>query len=286
MPRRSLVLAVLVMCSAPVDAQQQKANVWQTRANMLDIVVRADTVFGVEVGVSPNRLSVQGRRRSELLWFVFDPARVEQWTLHTRARLEAPQDISDSAAGVTVSPALTSLSGAGYLAVARPRAPSDSTKPYRLLVRESLTRRGLQAELTPAQLWELVAALEGAVWNARLLLGPQDSLLVFGGFERPARLRIVKPLRYPRMAGQDGSSGRVWARYVVGVNGRARAETFEILLSDGAEFAREFKQSVLGSRYHPARQKGGGLVPVRVIQAAVFRPDGETTGGSIVWRCF
>jgi hypothetical protein len=71
-------------------------------------------------------------------------------------------------------------------------------------------------------------------------------------------------MRYP--LGERGE-GRVWAQYVVNVEGRAEADGIRIILSDGPGFEREVRSALSRMEFNPGQVMGQR---VRVLVFQVF----------------
>jgi hypothetical protein len=265
-------LALLLSLLAPVQAQSGTAAVARVRWPLADVVLVPDTCYGVWLLVSPNMAAQQWDKGSQIVGLTVDPLILFQWANTARALAHAPElGVDPAKVSFKTTPRLESRHGGPFLLLARSTEPAD--RRLQFVVSDSAEGVRWKSFVSTTELDELLATIEDVVARTPPPRPPTDSTIVMddrsAGLEPVVQLELPRP-DYPSELVARRPSGRVWAEYVVGTDGRVEKGSVRVLLADHEAFARSATRSFERSRFRPAT-RDGSPVRQRVFQAISFR---------------
>jgi TonB family protein len=148
-----------------------------------------------------------------------------------------------------------------------------SDQQLQLILVDSAQGISWKAFATGKEVRTLLRTVEDLVARAPAPRPPTDSTVVTddqeAGVEPAVQLEVPQPA-YPLSSSSRYRDGRVWAEYVVGVEGRVEQGSIRILLADHARFAKAAAWAMERARFRPAT-RWGRPVRQRVFQPVSFR---------------
>jgi hypothetical protein len=250
----------------PVSADSSVSRVeWP----LLDLVLVPDTSHGILLLAGPNIHTENWMKGSQIVSLAVEPVTLLQWASAALALLREPVATEKTAAErYKITPALRGHWGE-FLVLAR---RMDRAGEFQFIASDTASKVQWKTLAGPEHVNQLLQTIEDVVARAPTLRPWNDSTLVADpdtGVVAAFQLSVPPP-KYPADLGQAGQPGRVWAQYIVGLEGRVEPGSIRILLTDHREFAGEAVAALMQARFRPATRNGQN-VRQRVFQAIVFR---------------
>jgi hypothetical protein len=168
------------------------------------------------------------------------------------------------------TPRLQSRRGGRFILLAKQARPARAEQRLEFIVSDSANHTQWKAFATTAEVDRLLAGIEEVVARAPSLRPLTDSSLVAGDqvseFAPVIQLKVPKP-RFPSELLAARQPGRVWAEYVVGIDGHVEKGS---ILADHEGFANAAASSLERAIFRPASRRGSP-VRQRVFQTLSFR---------------
>ena len=233
--------------------RQQAGQVLDYRLRLVDLRLFPDTVYGLQLVVTPSSSVAADGKGPGAVWLRFDPDTVLDWVNSAAAALRSAGS-GGPAEAIQWSPTLRPVDGRGGLLVGRHRKKGTLQKDYWLAIADSAP--GWQVEIAGAEADSLLKLFFMLSPRARVdsLSGAPDKEHV----DLPAIMKSGKP---------RGLSGRFAAQFVVGIDGRIEEGSLLILLAAPARLEGPAREFIRECRFDPA-QRGGR--PVRQLVQHVF----------------
>ena len=269
----ALAIVVVTMSTGPLHAQcptpsemGKVAKSFRVRWNVGEFLVTPGSTQGVNFWFATNRTARAGGQRVQRQFDEqFEPDKLIEWLVFTRQLLELKAPLPNDTSTVVTSGYLRGLGG-GMVVVARMRKGTKLSDKARVLM-SSRSDSLILLELDRASVDTLLTASETAAQQS--------------GYSPPAVKRdSVPPVivevtsipsthfpRYPYGLQERGIEGEVWARFCVGVDGRADLSTFYPQVYDHEEFVEAVKEYLKVARYKPATRNG---TPIRLMASQLF----------------
>ncbi len=270
----AITAALAVAATAPGGAQTGSTAPERVAWPLVDFVVLGDSTHGVQLIVSPNLHSMQGRERQDAMTLTLEPRGTRRWApsvahlVDSVARLE-PRDRTPF---VTVQ--LAANLGKGGLTVSlNGRGPRDT--PFLIAVAEAPDQtKGWTIYASAPNIRDLLTAIDATAQTSAFDSGPPgpggETVYVACQLDKPPRLRDGEHPFYPLDAQSRRQEGRVLAQFIIDSSGAARPGSFRALLSDGDTFAAAVRTGVLRARFVPGMARGRA-VSTLVWQWFAFR---------------
>ena len=272
---RHLAVIVAVAMAMTIDASpglaQDTTPRWPFVLPALDMSIAASATQGVQLYAAASILTAQGRKEGSLIEMEILPDSVLEWVnaASTLTHLDRSPGSED---GIVWGRPLLSQSRKRYMAIGVDvEGAKVGERRFLGLVdgKEALKFELKRAEADSLIKLMFVAATQAAwvPFTARYardsfpIAFPSDSML-----DQP-----TVPLSHPKVQWQ-GREGRVYVRYIVGVDGAVEPASIKVVLSTHPALEAEARRVISLSRFAPARFRGQ---PVRqlVQQVVAFKYD-------------
>ncbi|HTO73126.1 MAG TPA: energy transducer TonB, partial [Gemmatimonadales bacterium] len=227
---------------------------------------------GVKVRAMTSSIFYSGQSKSYAA--DFDPALVEAWVGQAGAVVSAQTPpASDKVRGLG-TPALISAEGS-EITLYRKRK-HDGWDPQVLIIFSSVDDKHSWAiGAKPAEAQQFLQDLLVEEARSTLVL---DSLnlgsraICSMSVDEPPEMLSHPTLLYPPSLRNTGAQSEVWLTYVVGTDGKAEPDSYEVMMFDDSRFVDEAIKVVSGAKFRPGMQSGQ---PVRTLvnQPVIFRTN-------------
>ncbi len=266
-------------------AQVPSAPVDRVAWPLVDFLVFGDSSHGVQMLVSPNLQSAQGREeQGRYVTIMLEPKPLQQWAISVAALVDSFSKVSRKDQTPFATVILPGDLGRAGLRLLSDPARNKKT-PFYLEILDSVDLYPIAKTpewfiaATRSDVLALLTALDaGAQQSAydtttRPLSGratspsssdPFDSVRVYQVFQLERRPSLSRQwqLQYPEAARMARREGRVWLQFVIDTSGVIERESLRILMSDGEDFTQAALKGIDQARYQPAMVFGR---PVRVM---------------------
>lgn len=246
---RGAVLFLAALLAGPGSLAGQAGTV-RYRMQLVDLVMVADTSYGLQVLVQPAERTVAEGTAGALVWLQFHPDSVLAWLNAAAAILRFPAP-GGPVEAIQWSPTLRPLTGSGGFLLGRQRKKGTLQKARWLAVADSAP--GWQAEIAAAEADSVLRLFLALGARARM-----DSSA--GSVDRVDRPATIEQQQRP---GSRGGRGLVAVQYVVDATGRVEPASISVLLASSPRLDTEARELLLASRFTPARLGGDAVRQVR-----------------------
>lgn len=267
---RAAIVSISVAC--PAWAQARNVAVDRVAWPLVDFLILGDSTRGVQLLVSPNLHSAQGREQGDRsLTLMLEPLPLRRWANAVAALVDSFSNLPREEQNPFATVALPGdLGRAGIRLYADPKRSKKT--PFYLEIRDSAdlfpkakTPEWLIAA-TRTDVLALLTTLDAVAQRSVYDPTPRtlDSGLVYqvSELERPPALSHQWHVEYPEREEAARHEGRVLLQFVIDTSGVVMRETVRVLMTDGVDFTDAALQSLDKARYLPAVALGR---PVRVI---------------------
>ncbi len=266
-----LLLASAIVALASAASAQTPPRLTRVLAPLFDVVVVADSLYGVEVLASPGLASVSGHQRTIVNRFAIAESELAAWLPAGRRLADSAPYIVDVTSGHAAGVRLPADQGRSSITLAY--NPMESLQQRFLMVFEDgASKQSWSASLPDSSAHTFISALAEALASSRLLAiadsGRPARALLACEVDDPPLMTKRPSLRYPDV--RPFRESHVWAQYVIDATGHVDLGSVQFLLSDGPGFEKEVLRGLRDIRFAPAR-KAGRPVSVLGFQPITFK---------------
>lgn len=258
------LLPTTLAAQVPLATEVRPLRVgWQ----LVDFVIVRYDADHLTLLASPNLRSAVGGQ-SSVLHLRFGRIEALQWASFARQIVTRMVGTPQGDSVRILTPALQGNNAASAITLAR--ASHRHKNSFVLIVMDSTSgRSGWSALAGTDEMNDLLDAMFIAANSPISLYGIQpvvgdSTAMSHDAVDKAPSIRGRPSMRYP--LGERGA-GRVWAQYVVNVEGRAEVDGIRIILSDGPGFEREVRSALSRMEFNPGEVRGHR---VRVLVFQVF----------------
>ena len=253
--------ATLVLASA--GSAQTPLRLTRVEAPLFDVVVVADSLYGVQVLASPGLASVSGYQRTIVTRFAIAETALSAWLPGGRRLADSAPYVTTVAPGRIAGVRLPADQGRSSITLGY--NPMESVqKRFVIVFEDGASTQSWSARLPDSTARTFVSALADAVASSRLLAvadsGSPARALLACEVDEPPVMTKRPTLRYPDV--RPFREGRVWAQYVIDTTGHVDLGSVQFLLSDGPGFEKEVLRALRAIRFSPAREGGASCLRV------------------------